>query len=90
MSDIPKSRRSYQSAEFWLSLAATVVGAILASGLLDVIPGNTDDQIVGLVATVLSALGYTVARTFQKASENKASAIAKAADKVGVFLRADP
>lgn len=56
----------YRSTEFWVSLVAVLVGALLSSGLLDAIPGTVDDQIVGIIATILSALGYTVSRSFVK------------------------
>lgn len=65
----------YKTTEFWLSLAAVLIGALMASGLLDVIPGNIDDTIVGVIATVLGALGYTVSRAYTKAASSKADAI---------------
>ena len=58
--------KGYKSTEFYLSLAAMLIGAVMASGILDVIEGSTDDRIVGLIASVLAALGYTVSRTIFK------------------------
>lgn len=62
----------YKTTEFWLSLAAVVVGAIMSSGLLDIIDGSVDDQIVGIIATILGALGYTVTRGWTKTAALKA------------------
>lgn len=58
----------YRSTEFWLSTAATIIGIILASGLLS--PADPTQakvlQILGLVATTLAALGYTAVRGYTK------------------------
>ena len=77
----------YKTTEFWLSLVATVVGFVLASGAL-----SPDDptqaqilQVLGLVASILASLGYTAARTSAKNRTVEASAalaIAKATDAV--------
>lgn len=53
----------YKTTEFWLALAANIVGALLTSGAV------TNDhvlKILGLAAMILSSLGYTVARTMIK------------------------
>jgi hypothetical protein len=56
----------YRTSEFWISLAAMLVGAILASGAL---PEHTIAfKIVGVAATILGALGYTVSRTMVKSA----------------------
>jgi hypothetical protein len=63
----------YKSTEFYLSLLAMLVGALLASGAL---PEHTIAfKIAGIGATVLAALGYTVSRTLVK---NGAAAVAEA------------
>jgi hypothetical protein len=54
----------YKTTEFWLSVAAMLVGAALASGVFPA--DSSGDQILGLAATVLASLGYTVSRTIAK------------------------
>lgn len=57
------TKPGYQTTEFYLSLAATVLTALFASGLLT---NNTALAIAGMAATVLTALGYKVSRTLVK------------------------
>lgn len=69
MSDITPTEPStptpgYKTTEFWLAFAAMVVGACFASGLFPV--ESSGDKILGLIALVLSSLGYTVSRTMVK------------------------
>ena len=54
----------YQTTEFWLSAAATLVGLAIASGIVPTT--GTWPQVVGLVTGVLGAMGYTVSRTTVK------------------------
>ena len=54
----------WKTTEFWLSCAAIVVGALFASGA--VAPDSSADKLLGLAATVLTTLGYTVSRTLVK------------------------
>lgn len=54
----------YKTTEFGLNLAAAVVGALLASGLLT--DGSTYARIAGMAAMLLSSLGYTWSRTAVK------------------------
>jgi hypothetical protein len=68
----------YKTSEFWLSLVAVLVGAIMSSGLLEATATDADNKIVGLVVTLLAALGYTGARGFVKAQDVKAAAIMSA------------
>lgn len=57
----------YKTTEFWLSLAAVLVGAVAASG---VIPAETVwERIVGLIVSALAALGYTGARLALKKAD---------------------
>lgn len=50
----------YKTTEFWLSLAAVVVGAVAASG---VVPAESVwERVIGLVVSALAAVGYTGAR----------------------------
>lgn len=62
----------YKTTEFWLSLAAMIIGAILASGAIE---NNLVLQALGMAATVLGGLGYTAGRSITKIGEAKAEAI---------------
>ena len=57
-------KSGYQTTEFWLSAAATLVGLAIASGIVPTT--GTWPQVVGLVTGVLGAMGYTVSRTTVK------------------------
>jgi hypothetical protein len=54
----------YKTTEFWLSVAAMLVGAILASGIVP----NTGIwmQLAGIATTLLNGLGYSVSRGIAK------------------------
>jgi drug/metabolite transporter (DMT)-like permease len=68
--------KGYRTSEFWISLLAVIVGAVLSSGA---IPSEGPwAQIAGLVATILGALGYSVPRAFVKSTELKAQALTAA------------
>ena len=56
-------KAGYKTTEFWLTVLAMLVGAVMASGLL---PGGAPTQIAGIVASGLGSLGYTVSRTSAK------------------------
>ena len=60
----PTVKPGYQTTEFWLSAAATLVGLAIASGIVPTT--GTWPQVVGLVTGVLGAMGYTVSRTTVK------------------------
>jgi uncharacterized membrane protein YeaQ/YmgE (transglycosylase-associated protein family) len=65
----------YKTTEFWMSLAAVLVGAVMASGVLDSLgQDNAVVRIVGIIASVLGAFGYTAARGFVKAAAGNAVA----------------
>lgn len=66
----------YKTTEFWLSLASMLVGAVFASGLLGQTATPIDDQLLGIIATVLGALGYTVSRTLVKRTDSIAASSA--------------
>jgi hypothetical protein len=63
-SSSPSVTPGYKTTEFWLSATAMVVGAALASGLFPSESGI--EKILGLAATILAQLGYTVSRTMVK------------------------
>lgn len=82
MADTHEPKKGYKTTEFWMSLAAVLLGALMASGLLD---GLGQDhwaiKVMGLVTTVLGALGYTAARGLVKANGHKQKALAEIAAK---------
>lgn len=67
------SKPGYKTTEFWLTLLAAVVTALYSSGAI-VNPRLVG--VIGLVATVLGALGYTVVRGGVKKSEGTSEASA--------------
>ena len=71
-----ENKPGWKTSEFWLSVAAVLVGALLASGAITSVPMM---QALGIAASVLGALGYTAARGFVKVGDAKASAIISAA-----------
>lgn len=80
-----KEKPGYKTTEFWLSLTATVVGFVLASGLLS--PADETHakilQVLGLVASILANLGYTAARAHAKGKATEASALVEIAKATG-------
>lgn len=67
----------WKTTEFWLSLATVLLGALMASGLLEG-GGDADEKVVGLILSALAALGYTGARSLVKHTETKAAAVVAA------------
>ena len=59
--------KGFRTSEFWLSLAAIVIGGIMGSGILS--SEGVALKIAGLAMAVLSALGYTASRTALKKAE---------------------
>lgn len=60
----------WQTTEFWLSVAAKLLGILYASGAIG--DGTVAARIAGLATTVLAALGYTVARAAVKVAAQRA------------------
>ncbi len=59
----------WKTSEFWLALAANVIGATLAAGIL---PAESKiAQIAGAAMMVLSTLGYTYSRASVKAADSR-------------------
>jgi hypothetical protein len=54
----------YCTTEFWLKLAAVLLTALFASGVIPTT--GTAAMVAAIAATMLGALGYTVARTMVK------------------------
>lgn len=63
MSDNEKepAKPGFKSTEFWFCSIATILGIIMASGL--VADGGQASQIIGGALSVLATLGYTASRT---------------------------
>jgi len=64
-----EAKAGWRCTEFWLSTAATLVGLVMASGVL---PEQTDNlwvRLIGGVVAVLAALGYTASRAKVKSAE---------------------
>jgi hypothetical protein len=57
----------WKTSEFWLASAATLVGLVMASGLIEA--GGTWDRIVGLIAAALASMGYSASRASVKKGE---------------------
>ena len=57
-------KKGIKTTEFWFSAAAAVVGLLFASGVIA--PDSGGGEMLGLVATVLAAMGYTVSRGMAK------------------------
>lgn len=56
----------YKSTEFWLTLVATIIGAVLASGITG---DNQWVQMVGAIASVLAPAAYARGRSLVKAKD---------------------
>jgi hypothetical protein len=54
----------WQTSEFWLSLGAVAVGALQACGAFG--DASWEGKLLGMGASVLGAMGYTVSRTWLK------------------------
>jgi hypothetical protein len=54
------AKPAWKTSEFWLTLGSVVVSGLYASGVLA--DGSIYEKAVALVATLLSALGYSVAK----------------------------
>jgi len=58
--DAPVKKPGYKSTEFYMSMAAVVIGAVASSGVLE--DDSALTKVVGLVMAALVALGYTGSR----------------------------
>jgi hypothetical protein len=61
----PPVKPGFRTSEFWLKIAAMLLTALFASGA---VTNNTVLAVAGIAASMLGALGYTVARSLVKAS----------------------
>lgn len=63
-----QTKPGWKTSEFWLSTGAVVLGAVASSGLL--VPASPVAVAVGLLTSVLGALGYTASRTKVKTCDH--------------------
>jgi len=66
------NKPGYKTTEFWLTVAAVVVGLLLSSGAFS--EGETPYQILSFIASALAALGYSFSRAMVKGSEARVEA----------------
>lgn len=57
----------WKTTEFWMSLAAMIIGALLASGAFA--DGSMVAKILGGAMAAMSGLGYTASRAKVKSAE---------------------
>lgn len=57
-------KAGYKTTEFWLTVTATILGLLFASGLIS--DGSQADKIFGMASTVLASMGYSVSRGIAK------------------------
>jgi len=62
------TKPGFRTSEFWLSTAATLVGLVMASGVLPEQADNMWVRLIGGVVAVLAALGYTASRAKVKSA----------------------
>lgn len=62
----PPLKPGYLTSEFYLKLAAILLTAFYASGVIPT--GGTAATVAAIAATMLGAIGYTVSRTRLKAA----------------------
>ena len=76
MDETKKLRPGYRSTEWYLSVAAILLGVLLTSGAF----GETEPvyKVLALALAALTALGYTAGRSFVKATKEKADALVEA------------
>lgn len=58
-----ETKPGYKTTEFWLSLLATLLGFLLASGVMDSVGEESwVARLVGGLVAVLASLGYSASR----------------------------
>ncbi len=66
--------KGYKSTEFWLTVAANLIGVLMMSGAFPSESGYA--QALGMAASLLSTMGYQHQRSKVKAKKLEADAIA--------------
>jgi hypothetical protein len=84
----------YKTTEFWLSVAAMLLGVLMSAGLFCT---NTDTamqaelcKLAGMATLLLSSLGYTVTRGLTKGAASKADAAASVLSAASAEAPASP
>jgi hypothetical protein len=54
----------YKTTEFWIAAAASILGIVIASGVIT--PDSAWDRLVGMATMALSSMGYSVSRGVAK------------------------
>ena len=58
-----ETKPGYRMTEFWLSVLATLLGFLLASGVMDAVPEESwIAKLIGGVVAVPATLGYSATR----------------------------
>jgi hypothetical protein len=66
---VNETKPGYKTTEFWLSLLATLLGFLLASGVMDTVPADGwIAKLIGGVVAVLATLGYSASRAKVKSA----------------------
>jgi len=65
------ARRGPRTSEFWLTLAASVIGLCIMAGWINPEGVGTVDKLAGLACAALASLGYSVSRGLAKQGEKK-------------------
>ena len=60
-------KSGYKTTEFWLTVVATILGLLFASGVIS--EGSEVDKILGMAATILTSMGYSISRGLAKKSD---------------------
>lgn len=71
MAEPNPTKPGYKTTEFWLSLVATLIGFLMASGVMDQVPEDSLwSKIVGGIVAALAALGYNASRSKVKQADS--------------------
>lgn len=77
----PATKSGWKTTEAYLTLIVTILGAVMASGLLD--PHDptqaTIVKVIGLILSVASVMGYQAGRSYVKATAIQGAAMVAAA-----------
>ncbi len=69
--DDPATKPGWQTTEFWLTLVALIVQAVIGSGI--VADGSVWAQVLAVIAGALTAAGYTIVRGGLKVQLSRAN-----------------
>ena len=70
-----ETKPGYKTTEFWLSLLATLLGFLLASGVMDAVPEESwIAKLIGGAVAVLATLGYSASRAKVKSETGNGGA----------------